>query len=379
MVINSVNDNEKADLGNGKDSLWSETKQKHILLFTNITMQTPSFDDIQKILAPGNSLLKKYLTEEVYNEYKDVKTSSWVTLYDIIKSCLGHPTSKIGIYAGDAESYTTFSKLFTPIIEEFHAVDSDTKYQGQLDPITLDLHLDPESYVDMRMRMWANLMSRFPSSQSLEDRKEVEKEVSESLAKHFGGKYFSAADTDPELWAQWQKKWWGFPLKDEYLKDAWIITDFWPQGSWIWMNDPENPSVIVIINEEDHIRFTWFGRDMQEIYDKVAAIYNTLDKELHFAKDEKYGNLWSCPSNIGHMFKSWLRIKFPKVLAKYPIDELKSIAKEYGCEIRGQWGESSKSFDIMEVSNSRRFMSPQEAVLKWGALLNRLTDMEKAL
>jgi protein arginine kinase len=66
----------------------------------------------------------------------------------------------------------------------------------------------------------------------------------------------------------------------------------------MWMDNPENPTVIVIINEEDHIRFTGFHRDMQEVYDKVSKIYNTLDKELPFAKHEKYGNLGSCPSNI---------------------------------------------------------------------------------
>jgi hypothetical protein len=33
----------------------------------------------------------------------------------------------------------------------------------------------------------------------------------------------------------------------------------------------------------------------------------------------------------------------------------------------------------MEVSNSKRFMSPQDAVIKRWNLLNRLTDMENAL
>lgn len=367
------------DILSGQDSVTEKKKEEVSLLLNDNVMQLPTYAEIEKTLAGGNSLLKKYLTEEVYNEYKNVTTTLWTTLMDVIKSGLAHPTSKIGIYAWDAESYTTFSKLFTPIIEEFHAVDGDAVYNGKLDPIKLDLHLDPKSYVDMRMRMWANLQARFPVTEQLEDREKVEQQVSSTLLKHFGGQYFSAAKVDSEQWNDWQSKGWWFPLTDKYLEDAGIIKDFWPQGSGIWMDNVENPSVIVIVNEEDHVRFTWFGRDMQEIYDKVAKIYNTLDSELPFAKHEKYGNLGSCPSNIGHMFKSGLRIKFPKILAKYPIEDLKAIAKEYGCEIRGQWGESSKSFDVMEVSNSRRFMSPQDSVEKWADLLNRLTDMEQAL
>lgn len=283
------------------------------------------------------------------------------------------------MYAGDVESYETFSKLFTPTIHDFHAVNSDAVYNGELGEIKLDLHLDPNAYGDIRIRMGANLQSRFPSTQNKEEAENVEAQVTDVLVKNFGGQYFSAADTAPEQWEEWQKKGWGFPLKDDYLEDAGIIKDFWPRGSGMWMDDPTNPTVIIIVNEEDHIRFTGFHRDMQEVYDKVSKIYNTLEKELPFAKHEKYGNLGSCPSNIGHMFKSGIRIKFPKLLASSSIEDLRAIAKEYGCEIRGQGGESSKSFDVMEVSNSRRFMSPQEAVQKWATLLNRLTDMENAI
>ena len=116
---------------------------------------------------------------------------------------------------------------------------------------------------------------------------------------------------------------------------------------------------------------------MQVVYDKVSAVYNTLDQKLKFAKSEKYGNLGSCPSNIGHMFKSGIRISFPQLQKNHSIEELRAIAKEYGCEIRGKGGESSKTFDVMEISNSVRFMSPQEAVIKWATLLNRFATCER--
>lgn len=368
-------------IGKNEQILEASNGQNNEVLISNINkkMEELNYEEIKKTLSIWNSLLSKYLTQEIFEEYKDKKTQLWTTLFDIIKSCIKHPNSKVGIYAWDAESYNTFQKIFTPIIEDFHWVDTDTIYDWKLEPITLNLRIDPKSYIDMRMRMWANLKWRFPSTQTLEDRKNIEKEVSQILENNFGWKYFSAKETAPEKWKERGEKGRGFPLEDAYLKDAGVITDFRPEWSGIWMDNPENPSTIIIINEEDHIRFTWFGRDMQKIYNNVANIYNKLDEELEFAKHKKYGNLGSCPSNIGHMFKSWLRISFPKIQQQYPLEELKKIAKEYGCEIRGKWWESSKSFDVIEVSNSKRFMSPQDAVIKRSELLNRLTDMEKSI
>lgn len=46
------------------------------LLFDNMLMQNLSYEQIKKLLGDSKSLLAKHLTEEVFNEYKDVKTSS---------------------------------------------------------------------------------------------------------------------------------------------------------------------------------------------------------------------------------------------------------------------------------------------------------------
>lgn len=387
MTVNDMNNKESLEntdnslVGNKTEEVVWDNKEEVVLLLNDNDMNMVSFAEVQALIGEGNSLLKKHLTEEVFNEYKDVKTSSGTTLYDVIRSCLKHPKSKVGFYAWDAESYKTFEKLFVPTIHDFHGVDSTSVYDGQLGEIKLDLRLDPASYKDIRIRMWANLDGRFTATQNKEDAEKIEKQVTDVLLKNFGGQYFSAATTPSEQWAEWQEKGRGFPLEDAFLVDAGIIKEFWPTGSGMWMDNPENPTVIIIVNEEDHIRFTGFHRDMQVVYDKVSAIYNKLEQELPFAKHEKYGNLGSCPSNIGHMFKSGIRVKFPKLLASNPnaVEELRAIAKEYGCEIRGQGGEHSKSFDTMEVSNSRRFMSPQEAVMKWSELLNRLAEMEAAI
>lgn len=71
-------------------------------------------------LAASNSksLLKKYLTKEVFDSLKNKKTPTFgSTLLDVIQSGYENHDSGVGIYAPDAEAYTTFAELFDPIIE----------------------------------------------------------------------------------------------------------------------------------------------------------------------------------------------------------------------------------------------------------------------
>merc|ERR1712137_1340197 len=73
-----------------------------------------------KLQAADNckSLLKKYLTREVLDKTKDLKTSFGSTLLDVVQSGMENLDSGVGVYAPDAESYTLFHDLFDPIIEE---------------------------------------------------------------------------------------------------------------------------------------------------------------------------------------------------------------------------------------------------------------------
>jgi arginine kinase len=70
--------------------------------------------------SDSKSLLKKYLTKEVFDALKTKKTSFGSSLLDVIQSGVENPDSGVGIYAPDAESYTVFADLFDPIIEDYH-------------------------------------------------------------------------------------------------------------------------------------------------------------------------------------------------------------------------------------------------------------------
>lgn len=95
--------------------------------------------------SDSKSLLKKYLTKEIFDQLKTRKTSFGSTLLDIIQSGLENHDSGVGIYAPDAEAYTVFAEIFDPIIDDYHGgfkkTDKhppkdfgDVDYFGNLDP-----------------------------------------------------------------------------------------------------------------------------------------------------------------------------------------------------------------------------------------------------
>ena len=95
-----------------------------------------------------HSLLKKHLSEDVLNELKTKKTSSFnSTLKDVIQSGVENLDSGIGVYAPDAEAYTVFALLFDPIIEEYHggfSADREHPPNDLGDPSVFG-DLDPEN------------------------------------------------------------------------------------------------------------------------------------------------------------------------------------------------------------------------------------------
>lgn len=124
-----------------------------------------------------NSLLKKHLTGELFEELKNVKTSFGSTLLDCIQSGLENHDSGCGIYAADADAYVAFANLFNPIIEEYHigftpesvhpACDwGDVNTLGDLDP-------DREFIVSTRVRCARSLVE-FPFNPNMKEKQYTE-------------------------------------------------------------------------------------------------------------------------------------------------------------------------------------------------------------
>eukprot|EP00581_Thalassiosira_minuscula_P017030 CAMPEP_0183716304 /NCGR_PEP_ID=MMETSP0737-20130205/10270_1 /TAXON_ID=385413 /ORGANISM="Thalassiosira miniscula, Strain CCMP1093" /LENGTH=695 /DNA_ID=CAMNT_0025945555 /DNA_START=1 /DNA_END=2088 /DNA_ORIENTATION=+ len=94
-------------------------------------------EDSYPIFTPyHHSLLKKYLTPEIWAKLSHLTTSYGTTIEDIIRAGLAlpigaNPPRRVGVLVGDAECYTVFRDLLDPIISEYHGVNN---YEEWMDP-----------------------------------------------------------------------------------------------------------------------------------------------------------------------------------------------------------------------------------------------------
>merc|ERR1719382_1326028 len=105
------------------------------------------FEKLQK--AESKSLLKKYLTKDIFDALKDKKTAQGCDFRSCIKSGIDNLDSGIGVYASDGDAYSVFADLLNPIIIDYHKLDSldgfaHPKQNFKFDD-TFPADLDPEN------------------------------------------------------------------------------------------------------------------------------------------------------------------------------------------------------------------------------------------
>lgn len=104
-----------------KNIVLSRYSSQKLLKMVDAAVLTKLEDGFAKLQASDSkSLLKKYLTKEVFDSLKEKKTSFGSTLLDCVQSGFENHDSGVGIYAPDAEAYSLFAELFDPIIEDYH-------------------------------------------------------------------------------------------------------------------------------------------------------------------------------------------------------------------------------------------------------------------
>ena len=82
---------------------------------------TESLDDLKTFFKKDtSSALSRNLTQEIWDEYKDLSCKEGVTFKTCCFSGVANQDSGIGLYAGSHDAYTTFSKLFDKVVQEYH-------------------------------------------------------------------------------------------------------------------------------------------------------------------------------------------------------------------------------------------------------------------
>lgn len=122
----------------------------------------------------------------------------------------------------------------------------------------------------------------------------------------------------------------------------------------ILINDDE--SICIMINEEDHLRIQVFcpGFDLKNTLNLAIEIDEKIGEVLGYAVSKKYGYLTSCPSNCGTGLRASVMVHLPGLKLTGSIDKVLRAINNFGINIRGMYGENTKSIgDIFQISNEQ--------------------------
>lgn len=331
----------------------------------------------------SNCLVKKHLSQKIYNTLEHQKTDTGFTLARAIKSGLKNLDSTMGIYAGDAQSYHTFSLIFDPVISEYHGFSKNLRHKSDIGQLNLPV-LDPEGkYIkSTRIRIARNLKGfNFPCHINLSRRRELEKKIITALTclkDDLKGNYYSLEHAGEKESNQLKAKKLWFQKGDRFQDAAGINSDF-PKGRGVYLSFDKQ--FIVWINEEDHLRIISLEKasDISSVYNRVCRALMALNNSLDFAWDETYGYLTSCPTNIGTSMRAGVHIQLKKLELKKEL--LFKLTRAFNLQIRGTCGEKTDiENSIFDISNRQRLgISESKIIRNLHAGLSAIIKAEKSL
>lgn len=116
----------------------------------------------------------------------------------------------------------------------------------------------------------------------------------------------------------------------------------------------ENEEVSIMINEEDHIRIQCLfpGQQLLEALHAANEIDDWLESNIHYAFDEDYGYLTSCPTNVGTGLRASVMMHLPGLILTQQINRVIPAINQLGLVVRGIYGEGSEALgNIFQLSN----------------------------
>jgi protein-arginine kinase len=334
-----------------------------------------------------HSLLKKYLTKDVMDKIKGRKTKLGATLWDVIQSGVKNLDSGVGVYAPDAEAYTTFKELFDPIITDYHIGFKPTDKQPPTDlgesHVAELKDLDPEKkYIQSTRIRCGRSLAGYPFNPCLTEAnyKEMEGKVKNIFTNipdaELQGTYYPLTGMSKDVQQQLIADHFLFKEGDRFLQAA-NACRYWPSGRGIFHN--KNKTFLVWVNEEDHLRIISMqpGGNVGQVLDRLIRGVKIIEKQAPFSRDDRLGWLTFCPTNLGTTVRASVHIKIPKTSAR---PDFKKICDEMKLQIRGIHGEHSETEGgVYDVSNKARLgLTEYQAAKAMYDGVKKLIELEKS-
>lgn len=148
----------------------------------------------------------------------------------------------------------------------------------------------------------------------------------------------------------------------------------------ILINDEEN--ICIMINDEDHIKLQVFssGQDLENLMNLAVEIDEKLGDLVKYSYSKKFGFLTACPTNIGTGMKVSVMVHLPALSITGNVDKVLNIVNNFGMNIRGIYGEGSKSQgNIYQISNSQSLgLTEKEIVKNLKVITDKIIEQERA-
>jgi len=128
----------------------------------------------------------------------------------------------------------------------------------------------------------------------------------------------------------------------------------------------EDESVIVMINEEDHIREQCIqeGFNLLKAYRKISKIDDGILKNLNIAFDENLGFITASPANLGTGMRASVMLFLPALEFYGKINEIIDRAGRAHLTVRGLYGEGSQPIgSFYQISNQGTFGFSEEEII----------------
>eukprot|EP01022_Parablepharisma_sp_SALTPOND_P014336 TRINITY_DN193_c0_g1_i1.p1 TRINITY_DN193_c0_g1~~TRINITY_DN193_c0_g1_i1.p1 ORF type:complete len:1068 (+),score=100.36 TRINITY_DN193_c0_g1_i1:8004-11207(+) len=282
-----------------------------------------------------NSLLKKYLTEQVWKELRNVRTRFDGRLTNCILAGVENPALRIGVYACDGDAYHQFRKLFEPILKELHDFDFNNSIpiQHNLDTLSIDWSKIERTKhcIKFVQATGSRNLEGYPFIPILDShtKGEIECKLRAIINEDLDYKVMLNKLDIGEKKRITEE---GLMFDRHPSLETIVPGTKWGEGCAIYYS--HDLSHMVWINGDDHLQFvlTHKGKaDLQQVCEKLFGRLRTVEAQVPVWHDPSLGYLTCNPAFIG----SALRIKVVVQLQKASDNMIKLELIKAFCTLRG--------------------------------------------
>ena len=145
----------------------------------------------------------------------------------------------------------------------------------------------------------------------------------------------------------------------------------------------EDEKIIVMINEEDHIREQCIeqGFNLYKPYRRLLKIDESILSSMPIAYNDELGFITASPSNLGTGMRASVMLFLPACVFTGKMDDIFASAKDNGLIIRGIYGEGSKATGYFyQISNQNSFgLDENEIIDKVSEFIYSICGIEKEM